>query len=89
MATTIWKRLENRVKTARSRAEEAPDRLGWQASRNLDELWKLQAAIERMIDEELIRGREQGASWAMLGTSKQQAQQRHRRALERQGVNRH
>jgi hypothetical protein len=87
MSADTWQRLDRRVKTARARAEEAPDEHGIRASRNLDELRKLQWSIEKLMDDEIIRGRDQGASWSMLGTSKQQAQQRHKRALER--VNRH
>lgn len=90
MSADVWKRLERRVKTARARAEVIPDdEHGFRASRNLDELRKLQGAIEDLIDAEIIRGREQGAPWGLLGTSKQQAQQRHRRVIGRQRVNRH
>lgn len=85
MAEDVWKRLARRIKTASERAERQPDYIGgFRAGANIKELWKLQRLIDELIDAETIRGREQGADWAMLGTSKQQAQQRHKAALARQ-----
>lgn len=84
MASDELRRLERRVTLARERVEQVPDdELGFRASRNIGELRALQASISDQIDEEIIRGREQGAPWHLLGTSKQQAQQRHAAALTR------
>ena len=84
MASDALRRLERRVATARERAEQvADDEHGFRASRNIRELRELQAYISDQIDDEVIRGREQGAPWNLLGTSKQQAQQRHAAALAR------
>lgn len=79
------RRLERRVAAVRKRVEQQVpnDERGFRASRNIRELRALQAYISDQIDDEVIRGREQGAPWHLLGTSKQQAQQRHAAALAR------
>lgn len=58
-----------------------PDEHGFRARRNIEELYKLRGALDGLIDAEMVRGRDQGASWNMLGTSKQQAQQRYKRIM--------
>jgi len=55
----------------------------------LDELLPLARAVEQEVDEEIVRAREQGESWTMigcaLGVSKQGAQHRYRIAMTRSG----
>lgn len=51
---------------------------------NVRELYKLRGLIDELIDVEIIRGRQLGAPWDLLGSSRQQAQQRSARARERQ-----
>ena len=76
----IWSKLSGRINAARTRTDVV-DEHGFRASRNIKELLKLSAAIEAMIDAEIIRGHDQGASWAMLGYSKQHAYGRYKRAV--------
>lgn len=84
MASDALSRLERRVATVRRRVAQTPDdEYGVRASRNIQELRELQAYISDQIDDEVIRGRKQGAPWKLLGTSKQQAQQLHAAALAR------
>jgi len=83
MAEDVWKRLTRRTRSASERAGQQPDEAGFRAGANIKELWKLRRVIDELIDAETIRGREQGAAWGMLGFSKQQAQQRHKAALQR------
>ena len=53
---------------------------------NVRALYKLRQAVDDAIDAEVIRGREIGVQWDLLGTTKQQAQQRHRRGMARRGL---
>jgi hypothetical protein len=46
-------------------------------------LYELRQAIDDAIDGEVIRGRAIGVQWDLLGTTRQQAQQRHNRAMAR------
>ncbi len=85
MADDVWKRLDRGIKAARTRVNEQPDEHGFRASHNIKEMTKLRWVIEDLIDAETIRGRDQGASWVLLGSSKQQAQQRYKRAVARRG----
>lgn len=72
------------MKSAAQRVGPMESGSNWnRTSRSIKELMKLRAAIDALIDEELIRGHESGASWAALGTSKQQAQQLYVRAIRR------
>jgi hypothetical protein len=48
------------------------------------ELYKLRDRVDELLDAEIIRGRELGAPWDLLGSSRQQAQQRAARARQRQ-----
>jgi hypothetical protein len=54
-----------------------------EASDTVAELYKLRELVDELIDGEIIRGRELGASWDLLGSSRQQAQQRAARARQR------
>lgn len=83
VADDVWKRLGRRTKAASERAERQADEHGFRAGVNIQELWKLRRLIDELVDAETIRGREQGAPWGTLGSSKQQAQQRHEAALKR------
>jgi hypothetical protein len=86
MRTDPWKRLQDRVKAAAQRVGPMRDEANWlRTSRSITELMKLRAAIDDLIDEEVIRGHESGAPWAALGTGRQQAQQRYVRAMRRRG----
>lgn len=80
MADDVWKRLGRRVTSAKERAVRQPDEHGWRAGASIRELTALRDLLDDLIDAEVIRGREQGAEWVLLGSSKQQAQQRYRRA---------
>ncbi len=88
MTADVWQNLAAQVKAARDRVRrkiaeavfESPDR---PAIENIRELTELRRMVDELIDGEIIRGRELGASWDLLGTSKQQAQQRYRRAVAR------
>ena len=96
-SATVWQRLtaEVRAASARVRKEQADyaagrtgmgffhdrDRDKSEAHRNVRELYELRRLVDELIDDEIIRGRELGASFDQLGSSRQQAQQRHARAL--------
>lgn len=84
---TPWDRLAARLK--RLPAEHLVDEHGLLAGERIEKLQEYMAAVEREIDEEIIRCRAQGASWPAvgryLGMSKQGAQQRWRIAMVRTG----
>lgn len=83
MADALEK-LEKRVRALRRRQDRPSDDMhGSQASWNIKRLRELRELIDSLMDDEILRGREHGAPWASLGTSKQQAQQRHRVAYMR------
>jgi signal transduction histidine kinase len=82
--------LGRRVQAARARVRkdredpflfDSPSR---EAISNVAELYRLRDLVDELIDGEVIRGRELGAPWDLLGSSRQQAQQRAARALRRQ-----
>lgn len=82
--TGTWDRLHRRVTTTRKKIAEKPaDGHGLRHGESIRELRKLQQLIDELIDEEIVAGRAEGAPWSLLGTSKQQAQQQHARALTR------
>lgn len=83
LETTVWRRLENRVQAARDRVAKQCPNLVAEASANLRELRRLRLFIDELIDEETIRGRDEGGTWRSLGSSKQQAQQRYEAATAR------
>ena len=53
---------------------------------NVRALYALRQAVDDAIDAEVIRGRAIGVQWDLLGSTRQQAQQRHRRAMARKQV---
>jgi hypothetical protein len=55
-----------------------------ESTNTVRELYELRRLVDELIDSEIIRGRELGASWDLLGTSRQHAQQRAARARQRQ-----
>ena len=49
-------------------------------------LYALRRAVDDAIDDEVIRGRAIGVQWDLLGSTRQQAQQRHKRAMARKRI---
>lgn len=87
MTKDVWQVLARRVKVAQDRARRHGGAVSLEYRSAVDsvhELYELRRLVDRLIDDEIIRGRELGAPWELLGTSKQQAQQRHARAVVRQ-----
>lgn len=82
---TPWDRLRRRIDGYEEKSSRAPDEHGYRAGEHLRHLQTLRQAIETEIDREILRAREQGASWSSIpyGGSKQAAQQRHRAATAR------
>jgi hypothetical protein len=83
-----WAVLSARFRGLRSRARrDAVDHLaagpGDEVSANVRALYELLQAVDDAIDDEVIRGRAIGVQWDLLGSTRQQAQQRHKRALAR------
>ena len=80
----LWDQLAARVERAR-RSEDRPDEHGARVMARLDELLPLAHEVEQEIDREIVRAREQGMSWSLLGAtlhmSKQGAQHRYRVAM--------
>lgn len=72
----------NRIR--KDRADSLLDLPYSEAAGNVRELYRLRALIDELINAEIIRGRELGAPWDLLGSSRQQAQQRAARARQRQ-----
>lgn len=91
MTASVWQRLAAEVKQASARARRdaasrvMPDMYD-QAVENIRELHELRALLDELIDSEIIRGRELGASFDLLGSSRQQAQQRHARAVRQRAL---
>src|SRR5271167_509373 len=79
----VWTKLSSRLMSARVRTAAEPDEHGWRAGQNINELLMLSATIDALIDDEIVRGRQQGAPWTTLGGSKQFAFNRYTRATER------
>jgi hypothetical protein len=86
MTATPWDRLKRRIKRYEEHASRRADGNGFRACENIKHLQMLEAAVRNELDREIIRAREQGATWAMIpfGNSKQAAQQRHAAAIARQ-----
>jgi hypothetical protein len=87
--SSLWRRLQqevqqsaDRVRTMETRSVLGPSARS-EAGRNIDELYRLQRVIDDLIDAEIIRGHKHGAGWSNLGSSRQQAYQRHKRAMAR------
>ena len=85
VTATPWARLRRRIDGYEAKANLQPDEHGYRAKENIRHLQTLEQAVRREIDREIIRAREQGATWSMIGfgRSKQAAQQRHAAALRR------
>jgi hypothetical protein len=88
-AADVWQLLGRRAGAARERVRKNGtdpllDLEYREAADNVAELYKLRDLVDELIDGEIIRGRELGASWDLLGSSRQQAQQRAARARQRQ-----
>lgn len=88
-ASGAWQIMGRRIRAARERiqrdrAESLLDPPYAEAAGNVRELYKLRALLDELIDAEIIRGRELGAPWDLLGSSRQQAQQRTARTQRRQ-----
>jgi hypothetical protein len=82
-----WTYLADRVR-ALERQVIGPEDRGERAAANVGLLLKLRAAVDAEIDREILRARQQGASWSLLAAvagmgSKQAAQQRHAAAARR------
>lgn len=82
MTTTPWSRLTARIKRYEASTESRVDEHGFRSTARLDLLRKLEVAIRDEIDRETVRAREQGASWAFIGPTKQAALIRYRKATE-------
>ncbi len=82
-----WTYLADRVRALERQAIH-PDERGERAAQNVKLLLKLRDAVDAQIDREILRAREQGASWSDIAWragmgSKQAAQQRHAAAARR------
>jgi hypothetical protein len=53
---------------------------------NVRQLYELRQAVDDAIDAEVERAREMRVSFDLLGTTRQQAQQRHKRAMARKAI---
>ena len=90
-AADVWQQLEREVKAARGRVRaDIREAASWgmdfptrEPTGNVRELLALRRLVDDLIADETIRARELGAGWSSLGTSRQQAQQRHKRAMAR------
>jgi hypothetical protein len=91
--TDAWAELLARFRVLRKEsAREARDHIAAgpreEVAANVRALYELRQAIDDAIDAEVIRGREIGVQWDLLGSTRQQAQQRHKRALARRAATR-
>lgn len=80
-----WNALERHVAAATKRIQDAAPDHGFRGSISLQELYAVRKHIEKLIDLETIDARAAGAQWSALGSSKQQALQRHNAAIRRHG----
>jgi hypothetical protein len=95
MIPNVWRELITQAQAARDRVRKkaaAEDReWGSQFAQsstvigNVRELYQLRDLVDELIDHEIIRGKELGVSFDLLGSSRQQAQQRYKRAIARRG----
>jgi len=53
---------------------------------NVRALYAQRQAVDDAIGDEVIRGRAIGVQWDLLGSTRQQAQQRHKRAMVRKQI---
>ena len=81
---STWQRLSAVLDKCRATAELQPDD-GHRACSNIRQLQNLERTIQDEVDQEIVRARAQGASWAQIpyGRSRQASQQRHAAATER------
>ena len=89
--TDVWSALSARFREIRAAARrDARDHLAAgereEVAANVRALYTLRRAVDDAIDAEVIRGREMGVQWDLLGSTKQQAQQRHKRAMARRDI---
>lgn len=91
MTGDVWRQLAGEVRAASGRARKAarshmyPDESNVPPA-NIAELYELRRLVDDLIDAEIIRGRELGVGFDLLGTSRQQAQQRHARAQRQRSL---
>jgi hypothetical protein len=78
----VWVKLQRRIHTACERASLSPDEHGSRAGRNVAELRLLKQVIDTLIDDEIVRGHDQGAAWTVLGGTKQYTYGRYQRRLQ-------
>jgi hypothetical protein len=80
-----WKRLQARIARYEADTEVVADEHGFRAAERIRRLERLRLAVEGEIDREILRAREQGASFGTLGfRSRQAAHARWRAARRRQ-----
>jgi hypothetical protein len=92
----MWRRLAGELRSASTAVEKdvAKTKRGlipdwWprtEAASNVRELYRLRALVDELIDDEMIRAVELGVPFSDLGTSRQQAQQRHARAVRQRAL---
>ena len=66
--STPWRRITAKIDKAAERSETRPDD-GQRALARIAELKELQRTVAREIDKEVLRARDQGASWTTLGVA--------------------
>jgi len=81
--TDALKRVERRAATAAGKVADLTPDHGFRGAETVRALRKLRVLIDELLDEDIVGARAAGAPWTQLGTSKQQAQQAHARALVR------
>jgi hypothetical protein len=96
VTASVWKQLAAEIdsSSAAVRNDIAKTKRGFipewwprtEAASNVRELYRLRALAEELIDAEIIRARGLGVSFEDLGSSRQQAQQRHARALRQRAL---
>jgi len=87
----VWAALSARFREIRTAARrDARDHIAAgereEITANVRALYELRQAVDDAIDAEVIRGRGIGVQWDLLGTTRQQAQQRHKRAMARKAI---
>jgi hypothetical protein len=91
IVSDVWAALGQTLRKLRTAAEldtresVLPDESTAVAA-NVRALYALRQAVDDAIDGEVIRGRAIGVQWDLLGSTRQQAQQRHRRAMARKRI---
>jgi hypothetical protein len=88
IVSDVWTSLGEKLRKLRRAAERdardsvLPDERT-AVSANVSALYELRQAVDDAIDDEVNRGRPIGVQWDLLGSTRQQAQQRHKRATAR------